>query len=233
MPEPLEIHFLPLSSAPAGTVALLAGQELALAAAARGLDERTKGRPDEGSPCRRFQRQGQIADRDPGADRHRQPAPAAAGHRQDAKELDRLLLGGYALAQISARKGETATILSPSRPIRARRAPRFSPPIWRWAPCFAATPSRNTARASPRGGAEDEPPATACASFIVLCAKPDAAAKPFAARKAVADGVFLARDLVNEPANMLGPVEFAERMRELAARRPRGRGARRGPAQGL
>ena len=48
------------------------------------------------------------------------------------------------------------------------------------------------------------------------CAKPDAAAKAFAARKAVADGVFLARDLVNEPANVLGPVEFAERMRDLS-----------------
>ena len=36
-------------------------------------------------------------------------------------------------------------------------------------------------------------------------------------RKAVADGIFLARDLINEPANTLGPVEFAERMRELAS----------------
>ena len=50
----------------------------------------------------------------------------------------------------------------------------------------------------------------------MLCAKPDATAKLFAARKAVADGVFLARDLVNEPANMLGPADFADRMRDLA-----------------
>jgi leucyl aminopeptidase len=33
----------------------------------------------------------------------------------------------------------------------------------------------------------------------------------------VADGVFLARDLINEPANVLGPVEFADRLRELAS----------------
>jgi leucyl aminopeptidase len=32
----------------------------------------------------------------------------------------------------------------------------------------------------------------------------------------VAEGAFLARDLVNEPANILGPVEFAERMRDLS-----------------
>ena len=52
--------------------------------------------------------------------------------------------------------------------------------------------------------------------LVIQCAKPDAAAKAFAARKAVAEGVFLARDLVNEPANILGPVEFAERMRDLS-----------------
>ena len=33
----------------------------------------------------------------------------------------------------------------------------------------------------------------------------------FAAREAVADGVVLARDLVNEPANVLYPEEFARR----------------------
>jgi leucyl aminopeptidase len=47
----------------------------------------------------------------------------------------------------------------------------------------------------------------------------DAAAckKAFASRQAVADGVKLARDLVNEPANVLGPVEFAARAKELEA----------------
>lgn len=39
--------------------------------------------------------------------------------------------------------------------------------------------------------------------------------KCFSALKSVSDGVFLARDLVNEPANILGPVEFAEKIEEL------------------
>jgi leucyl aminopeptidase len=42
-----------------------------------------------------------------------------------------------------------------------------------------------------------------------------AAKKAFVDAQAVAAGVTLARDLVNEPANMLGPVEFAERTRAL------------------
>ncbi len=39
----------------------------------------------------------------------------------------------------------------------------------------------------------------------------------FAPRRALATGIMMARDLVNEPANALGPVEFAERARALTA----------------
>lgn len=48
-------------------------------------------------------------------------------------------------------------------------------------------------------------------------ADPAAAKKAFADEAAVIDGVLLARDLVNEPANVLGPVEFAARIAELEA----------------
>jgi leucyl aminopeptidase len=43
-----------------------------------------------------------------------------------------------------------------------------------------------------------------------------AARRLFVALGAVADGVFLARDLVNEPPNMLSPADFAERTKSLA-----------------
>src|SRR5690606_34837641 len=45
--------------------------------------------------------------------------------------------------------------------------------------------------------------------ITILCADPNAAKKAFATAEAVADGVILARDLVNEPANILGTLEFA------------------------
>ncbi|PWJ85206.1 leucyl aminopeptidase [Pseudaminobacter salicylatoxidans] len=53
------------------------------------------------------------------------------------------------------------------------------------------------------------------AKIAIHCAEPSAAKKAFADLQAVADGVMLARDLVNEPANVLGPVEFAARAKEL------------------
>ena len=47
------------------------------------------------------------------------------------------------------------------------------------------------------------------------CANPDAAKKAWSRREALADGVVLARDLVNEPANVLYPGEFARRTSAL------------------
>ena len=50
---------------------------------------------------------------------------------------------------------------------------------------------------------------------VVTTSDPDAAAALYAAREQVAQGVFLARDLTDEPGNVLGPEEFAERARQL------------------
>lgn len=53
-------------------------------------------------------------------------------------------------------------------------------------------------------------------TLVIHTDKPGEAAELFVARKAIAEGTCLARDLVNEPANILGPVEFADRVTALA-----------------
>ena len=105
--------------------------------------------------------------------------------------------------------------LSRSLQTSARPGLTHSLPISRWEPFCGATPSRNITPARVKT-AKGTRRATGCRHLTVHLSKPDAAAKAYAARKAIAEGVFLARDLVNEPANILGPVEFAERMRDLA-----------------
>jgi len=63
-----------------------------------------------------------------------------------------------------------------------------------------------------------EPPQPGKARVTVLCADPEAAAREAQAGAALAEGVFFTRDLVNEPANVLTTVDFADRllaMREL------------------
>jgi leucyl aminopeptidase len=49
----------------------------------------------------------------------------------------------------------------------------------------------------------------------IVTADASGAKKAFGDSEAVAEGVNLARDLVNEPPNVLGPVEFAEKAKEL------------------
>jgi leucyl aminopeptidase len=76
------------------------------------------------------------------------------------------------------------------------------------------------------------------------CSNPAAAEKAWARNAAIADGVVLARDLVNEPANVLYPAEFARRtsalrkfgvvveVLDIAAMRKLGMGALLGVGQG-
>jgi leucyl aminopeptidase len=78
----------------------------------------------------------------------------------------------------------------------------------------------------------------------IACSNPKSAEKAWARNAAVADGVALARDLVNEPANVLYPAEFASRVSALrklgvvvevidvAAMRKLGMGALLGVGQG-
>lgn len=58
-------------------------------------------------------------------------------------------------------------------------------------------------------------PAAPLADIAFQCADPKAAASFYAAHDSIADGVILARDLVNEPANVLYPASFAKRLAKL------------------
>jgi len=65
-------------------------------------------------------------------------------------------------------------------------------------------------------GEEETDRAPSLARVVVRCDAPVAAESAFAPMRAIAEGVYLARDLVNEPPNALGPQEFAERVSTLA-----------------
>ena len=59
------------------------------------------------------------------------------------------------------------------------------------------------------------PSKTGLTRLTIHCPDPKAAMRAFKSRKAVGEGVLIARDLVNEPANILSPVEFANRVKAL------------------
>jgi leucyl aminopeptidase len=216
MSEALEIQFASLSAAPTGTLALLAGAELALAPTARGFDERTKGTVSKAARAADFTGKAKTSMEilaPAGVDT---PRLLVIGAGHPSKELDRLLVGGYALSQISARKGEAASLIADLPDTGEVSAEILAADLAFGAllRSYAFKKYRTTRKTE--DGAEDEP-RDGVRRLTIHCAKPDAAAKAFASREAVAQGIFLARDLVNEPANMLGPVEFAERVRDLAS----------------
>ncbi len=53
-------------------------------------------------------------------------------------------------------------------------------------------------------------------SLRILCSQPEKAAAEFSKLSAIGEGVYIARDLVNEPANILSPEEFGARVAALS-----------------
>ncbi|MBX3595991.1 MAG: leucyl aminopeptidase [Rhizobiaceae bacterium] len=66
-----------------------------------------------------------------------------------------------------------------------------------------------------RAGEEEDAGKDSARRLTIACAEPAAAKRAFAELLPVVEGVWLARDLVNEPANTLGPIEFAAAAKAL------------------
>jgi leucyl aminopeptidase len=223
MTAPFEIEFVPLSAAPAPTVVVLAGEEMALAPAARAFDERTKGGLARAARAAQFTGKARTAIEvlaPAGLDVERL---VVAGAGRPVSEHDRLRLGGHACAQIAARKTERASLIADLADTGAAGAETVAADLALGALlrgyAFNKYRTRRTGAGNGASNGEDadREARDSLQKLSVHCARPEQAQQAFASRKAVADGVFLARDLINEPANVLGPVEFADRLRELAS----------------
>ena len=185
MPEPLEVQFVPLSAAPAGAVLLLAGQELALgvgrARHRRAQQGRARPRPPAPPTSPARPRRPSRSWRPPASTPR---ALILLGTGRAPKELDRLLLGGFAFAQISARKGEAGTLVAEPADPGEVSAEVFAADLALGALLRSYT-FKKYRTAQERGGrARRRSRRDGLRKLVVQCAKPDAAAKAFAARKA-------------------------------------------------
>ena len=216
MPLQLEVHFVSLSTAPQGALLLLAGADCALGATAKAYDERTKGMLTRAAHAAEFTGKGKGAIEVLAPAGLEVPRIVLAAASSTAKDLDRLLLGGYVYAQAAARKGDAATIVAELADPGSVSADTLAVDLALGALLRSYTFRKyRTKKPEESGEGEPAPAREGLQRLMIACAKPEAAAKTFAARKAVAEGVYLARDLVNEPANALGPVEFADRLAAL------------------
>ena len=125
-----------------------------------------------------------------------------AGKVADLKQQDFIKLGGAAMGRLPARAAD-ATIFAelPGGAMRADRAADLAQGVKLRGYVFDRYKTKRK---------DDEKPPE---SRKVTIAVGDAAAarSAFAPRSGIADGVLMARDLVNEPANVLYPEEFARR----------------------
>ncbi len=217
MTAPLQVQFVQLTATLSPTVVVLAGEEVALAPSVAAIDERIKGGLTKAARAAAFTGKPRTAIEilaPVGIDAQRL---VVVGAGRTASEYDRLRLGGFAYAQIAARKTESASLFSDLADTGGVGAETAAADLAFGALLRSyAFDKYRTKRNGNNGEESDREARDGLQTLLVHCANPDAAEKAFASRKAVADGVFLARDLVNEPANVLGPVEFADRLRDLA-----------------
>src|SRR5215813_12748609 len=133
------------------------------------------------------------------------------GKARDLKAQDFVKLGGVAMGKIPATASEATLIADlPGGAMRPERAADMALGAQLRAYAFDRYKTKR----------KDEEEKAAKVKVTIAVAGVAAARKAFAPRASVADGVIIARDLVNEPANVLYPEEFARRagsLRKLGA----------------
>jgi leucyl aminopeptidase len=129
-----------------------------------------------------------------------------AGRARDLRPADFVKLGGIAMGRIPP-NATAATLVAdlPGRPLQAERVAELALGMQLRAYSFDRYKTKH---------AEDEAPAGEI-KITIASANAAAARKAWTPRAAVAAGVYVARDLVNEPANVLHPEEFAARIAAL------------------
>ena len=131
------------------------------------------------------------------------------GKRKDLKAVDWLKIGGVVMGKIPVQAKAATVILDlPDGKVSAEEAADVALGMKLRAYRFDRYKTKKK-----EDDEEKDKPSSAAISVAVAAAA--SARKAWAPREALGDGVIKARDLVNEPANILYPIEFARRAAEL------------------
>ena len=198
----LEIAFAAATLPTSGALALLIGEGEAPAGAWQAAEQATSGAIGRALAAAEFTgKKGQSATiLAPGAGLARVVAVGLG----KAAERTRLLV---------EEAGGTAASLLSREPVAALAADALAPELAAAAAHGAVLRSYRFDRYRTQEKADEKP---RLERISVLARDPAAARAAHAPMQAIAEGAFLTRDLVSEPANLLNPAEFAERCRPLA-----------------
>ncbi len=224
MTAPLEISFARLDAAPASTLAVFAGQELALSPAVQSLNTKAQGLLLKAAEAASFKgkQKSAIEILAPQKLDCQRLVLLGAGNAAEHSDSDWTTLGGYALGQITARKTAEASLVAEVagagvKPDVLAANLAFGALLRHYT--FKKYKKKGEGNGNGEGnngnGGDQKATGDTLARLVVHCADPEKARAAFEAKRAVADGIHFARDLVNEPANVLGPVEFADRVKDL------------------
>ncbi|TXN23867.1 leucyl aminopeptidase [Methylobacterium sp. WL9] len=207
MADGIGIDFQPLSSTGTGDLVVFVGDDLALSSAAsEAIGKAGADLVARAAASERFKGKSQSA--------LTLPAPAGVeadrlvviglGSEKDRAKIDYVTLGGFTAGKVSGRTARVA-IDWPGSEASAQDIADFT--------LGARLRSYSFDRYKTKKKPEAEDDRTT--QLTVLSADPAAAEKAAEGARSVAEGVILARNLINEPPNVLFPEEYARRASEL------------------
>ncbi len=205
-----QIRFLALD-APLGTVTVVGvGKDLSFGAVGKRLDKAGKGVLSRAAAAADFKGKERTTIEVLGADgiEPKRVVLLGVGEGTGLSDYALMRLGGAAWARATGRSTEVVTVAADWPGITPAGVARIAEGMVLRAYAFKKYQTR-------KSGDEEGAHRSQAIAIDMHCADPDGAAAAYEARAAVAEGVYLARDLVNEPANALGPVEFADRLASL------------------
>ena len=214
MSDRLDITFAPLNAEPEAAAVVLAGDSLDLGPKARDLDSKSAGAILKAAAAADFKGKFKstieiLAPAKLGIDRL---IVAGVGKGSSLSELQLVELGGAIAGAIQARKGSSASIIVDIDGTDDLKPEEIAATIAQGAMLRHYNFKKYlTKKNSDDAGADKD----GLKKLVIHVAHPDKAKAAFQPLKAVVNGVNLARDLVNEPANILGPVELAEKTKAL------------------
>jgi leucyl aminopeptidase len=208
MADRAEISFVKLEAPTAGSAVVLVDQNLKLGPVASALGEAAGGRFARAAAASKFEGKAMktlqmLAPSGIDLDRL---VFIGLGDPAKLTQQDWLKLGGTIPPSVAGEAEATIVLERPDgEPVTAEQAAEVALGIFLRSYSFDKYKTKKK---------NDEPPKPR--RYAVAVADPKAATKAWNSGRAMADGVAFARDLVNEPANALGPVEFAEQLTALA-----------------
>jgi leucyl aminopeptidase len=214
MTDRLEISFAPLNADPEAVTVVLVGEGLALGVRARELETKSAGAINKAAAAADYKGKYKstieiLAPAKLGIDRLIVSGLGKAATLNEQQYVD---LGGAVLAAIQGRKTSSASVIVDGEGTNDLSTEDIAALMAQGALLRHYSFKKYLTKKSGEDGASDK---DGLKKLTIHVAHPDKAKTAFHPLKAVANGVNIARDLVNEPANILGPVELAEKTKSL------------------